>query len=72
MHITSEGSVFTYRLQWADGSDAGEATYGFYVRVGDEVLISDGGEIRRLRVLDALPVPQGSPYDGLLRVEQLR
>ena len=64
--------MYTYRLQWADGSDAGEATYGFYVRVGDEVLISDGGEIRRLRVLDALPVPQGSPYDGLLRVEQLR
>ena len=63
--------MFTYRLQWADGSDAGEATYGFYINVGDEILISDGGEIRRLRVLDALPAPEGSPYDGTLRVEQL-
>jgi hypothetical protein len=62
--------MFTYRLQWADGSDAGEATYGFYVHVGDEILISDGGAIRRLRVLDALPAPHGSPYDGVLRVEQ--
>jgi hypothetical protein len=64
--------MFTYRLQWTDGSDAGEATYGFYVRVGDEILISDGGRIRRLRVLDALAVPVGSPYDGVLRVEQLQ
>jgi len=63
--------MFTYRLQWADGSDAGEATYGFYVDVGDEILISDGGEIRRLRVLDALAVPEGSPYDGMQRIEQL-
>lgn len=63
--------MFTYRLQWADGSDAGEATYGFYVNVGDEILISDGGAIRRLRVLDDLPVPDGSPYDGMLKVEQL-
>ena len=62
--------MFTYRLQWADGSDAGEATYGFYVHAGDEILISDGGEIRRLHVLDALPVPHGSPYDGVLRVKQ--
>ena len=63
--------MFTYRLRWADGSDAGEATYGFYVNVGDEILISDGGKIRRLRVLGDLPAPDGSPYDGVLKVEQL-
>ena len=63
--------MFTYRLRWADGTDAGEATYGFYVNVGDEILISDGGKIRRLRVLDDLPAPDGSPYDGVLEVEQL-
>ena len=64
-------SMFTYRLRWADGTDAGEATYGFYVNVGDEILISDRGKIRRLRVLDDLPAPDGSPYDGVLKVEQL-
>jgi hypothetical protein len=63
--------MFTYRLQWADGSDAGEATYAFYVNVGDEILISRGGKLIRMRVLDDVPMPEGSPYDGLLRVEQL-
>ena len=67
----SEDSMFTYRLKWADGRDAGEATYGFYVYAGDEIVISDGGEIRRLRVLDDLPLQDGSPYDGLLKVEPL-
>lgn len=63
--------MFTYRLQWADGSDAGEAVYDSYVQAGDEILISDGGKIRQLRVLDDVPVPADSPYTGLLRVEQL-
>ena len=63
--------MFTYRLQWPDGSDAGEATYGFDVRVGDEILISDGGKLVRVRVLDDVPMPVDSPYEGMLKVEQL-
>ena len=59
-----------YRLHAEDGSDLGEAVYGFYVQPGDEILLSLEGRVRRLRVLDLVPVPQDdSPYDGLLRVE---
>jgi len=61
--------MFTYRLNWADGEDAGEAAYAHYVNPGDEILTMQEGKLRALRVLDLVPVPENSAYDGLLRVE---
>ena len=62
--------MYKYRLHTEDGSDLGEAAYAHYLQPGDMVLTTQGGMLRQLRVLDLVPVPEeGSPYDGLLRVE---
>jgi hypothetical protein len=60
--------MFKYRLHWADGSDAGQAEYA--VQPGETIIASDPGRIRRLRVLDLVPVDdEESSFVGLLRVE---
>jgi hypothetical protein len=60
--------MFTYRLHFEDGSDAGEATYAVMVKPGEEILVGNG---RRFRVLDVVPFEEEdeSPFLGLLRVE---
>jgi hypothetical protein len=64
--------VFLYRLHWADGEEAGEAAYAADIPPGEVILTSDGGRIRRLRVLDHVPLEEQSPYDALLTVEAAR
>ena len=59
--------MFTYRLHFADGSDAGEATYSVMIKPGEEIIVGNG---RRLRVLDVVPIEdEDSPLVGLLQVE---
>ena len=60
--------MFTYRLHFEDGSDAGEATYAVMVKPGEEILVGNG---RRFLVLDVVPFEEEdeSPFLGLLRVE---
>ena len=59
--------MFTYRLHFEDGSDAGEATYAVMVKPGEEILVGNG---RRFRVLDVVPFDEEeSPFVGLLKVE---
>ena len=60
--------MFTYRLHFEDGSDAGEATYAVMVKPGEEILVGNG---RRFRVLDVVPFEEEdeSPFVGLLKVE---
>jgi len=60
--------MFTYRLHFEDGSDAGEATYAVMVKPGEEILVGNG---RRFRVLDVVPFEEEdeSPFVGLLQVE---
>lgn len=59
--------MFRYRMQFADGSDAGEATYAVMIKPGEEVLIGNG---RRLLVLDVVPIDEeDSKVVGLLQVE---
>lgn len=60
--------MFRYKLHWADGSEAGEASYAINIKVGDLVWISQPTR-RQLRVLDLVPVEEeDSPYVGLLKV----
>ncbi len=62
--------MFRYTLNWADGTHAGEVAYSVYVQPGDVILASERATIRRLRVLDLVPVDDwSSPYSGLLRVK---
>jgi hypothetical protein len=58
----------TYRLNLADGSDAGEATYAQLIHVGEEII---GADAQRLRVLDVVPFDEEdeSQFVGLLQVE---
>jgi hypothetical protein len=60
--------MFRYRMHFADGSDAGEATYAVMITPGEEVLVGNG---KRLRVLDVVPFEDedDSPFTGLLEVE---
>lgn len=59
--------MFTYRMHYKDGSDAGQATYSVLIKPGDEVHVGNG---RRLRVLDVVPImDEESPIVGLLKVE---
>lgn len=62
--------MFTYRLHFEDGSDAGEATYSVIIRAGEEILVGNG---RRFRVLDVVPFEEAdeSPFAALLQVEPL-
>jgi hypothetical protein len=60
--------MFRYALQFVDGSDAGEAASVVCVRPGEIIVISIRGLLHPLRVLDMIPVEEGSAYDGLLRV----
>jgi hypothetical protein len=56
-----------YRLHYADGSDAGTATYAVLIGPDETIWTGDG---RHLRMLDVVPVEEeDSPYVGLLRVE---
>ena len=59
--------MFRYKIHWADGSEAGEAEYAINIKVGDLIWISQPN--RQLRVLDLVPVDEGSPFSGLLSVE---
>lgn len=47
--------LFTYRLWWAEGSDAGEAEYAVNIRP-DDIFDARGGS--RLRVLDLVEAPE--------------
>jgi len=59
--------MFRYKLHWADGSEAGEASYAMNINAGDLIWAGDG---RKLHVLDVVPVEEeDSPYTGLLRGE---
>jgi len=60
--------MFTYRLHFKDGSDAGEATYAMMIHPGDEIHLGAG---QRFRVLDCRPVRRGRrvAVRGLLQVE---
>jgi len=59
--------MFTYRLHFEDGSDAGEATYAVMVKPGEEILVGNG---RRFRVLELVPIEEEeSRFVGLLRGE---
>jgi hypothetical protein len=62
------GSIYTYRLNLPDGSDAGTATYAVLVRPGEEILVGNG---RRFRVVDVVPFEEEdeSQFVGLLKVE---
>ena len=62
--------MFRDKLYWPDGDDLGEAAYAYYVNPGGIVLTSRG-KLRGLHVLDLVPVPEESPYDGLIRVDFL-
>jgi hypothetical protein len=60
--------VFRYRLHWAGGSDAGDASYAINIKPGDLIWIRSPN--RQLRVLDLVPADEkDSPYAGLLKVE---
>jgi hypothetical protein len=63
--------MFKYRLHAEDGSELGEAAYARCLQPGDMVLATEAGTLRRLRVLDLVPVPKKDSryYDGLVRVE---
>ena len=43
------GAMFTYRLHFEDGSDAGEATYSVLIRPGEEILVGNGRALPRAR-----------------------
>jgi hypothetical protein len=62
------GARYTYRLHFADGSDAGEVRYAVLVKVGEEILVGNG---RRFRVLGVVPFEKedGLPLVRLLQVE---
>ena len=63
-----EEDVFRYKLHWADGSEACDASYALNIKAGDLIWISRPN--RQLRVLDVLPVEENeSPYVALLKVE---
>jgi hypothetical protein len=63
--------MFTYRLLWADGSDAGDATYSADVQPGEIIHSVEAGKVVRLRVLDLVQPPkEGSGYAGLLLVSE--
>jgi len=60
--------MFRYVLHFADGSDAGEATYAQMIHPGDEIHLGAG---TRYRVLDVVPFAEEheSPFVGLLQIE---
>ena len=59
--------MYTYSMHYADGSDAGQATYAVLVEPGEEILVGNG---RRFRVLGVVPIDdEESPLVGLLQVE---
>jgi hypothetical protein len=60
--------MFRYALRFVDGSDAGEAAFVVCVRPGGTILICIRGLLHPMRVLDLIPVEEGSAYDGLLKV----
>lgn len=63
---------FHFQLRWADGFDAGEASYAYQPQAGDEIH-ADGN--RKLRVLAVIPVELAGEFDeasyGVLEVEPL-
>lgn len=63
--------MFTYRLLWADGSDAGEASYGVDIQPGEIIHSVEAGIVVRLRVLELVrPPKEHSGYAGLLLVSK--
>ena len=59
--------MFTYRMHYADGTDAGQATYAITINPGEEILVGNG---RRFRVLAVVPIDdENSKVVGLLQVE---
>ncbi len=60
--------MFTYRLHFENGTDAGEATYSVMIKPSEEILVGNG---RRFRVIDVVPFEEEdeSPFVGLLQVE---
>ena len=59
---------YRYKLDEADGSDAGEAHYAFLVNEGETIVT---GASHRLRVLDVIPFEEEdeSAFLAMLRVE---
>ena len=55
-------------MHFADGSDAGEATYAVMIKPGEEIHLGAG---QRFRVIDVVPFEEEdeSPFVGLLQVE---
>ena len=48
--------MFRCKLHWADGSEAGDASYAINIKPGDLIWISQPN--RQLRVLDLVPVDE--------------
>jgi hypothetical protein len=60
---------FTFRLTLKDGDDAGDfVTAVPGLKIGETFQTGAGF---RYRLVDYLPVPEGSVYDGLWMVEQI-
>jgi hypothetical protein len=60
--------MFRYKLHWADGFEAGDASYAINIEPGDLIWIPQLN--RQLRVLDLVPVDEeDAPYKRLLKVE---
>ena len=60
--------MFRYKLYFEAGSEAGDAAYADNVNPGEVILIGSG---QKLLVLAVVPVDEeGSPFFGLLRVEE--
>jgi hypothetical protein len=56
-----------YRIYDEDGSDAGEAVYGDWLKAGDEIWTPDHIKVR---VIDVLPFEEeDGPFDEALRVK---
>ena len=55
-------------MHFADGSDAGEATYAVMIKPGEDIFVGNG---RRLGVLDVVPFEDQdeSPFVAMLKVE---
>ena len=64
----SGADVFRYRLQWADGSDAGKSAYDVPIVAGDVILPRYGRFTGWLRVVDVAPSDKDT-YDGVLTIK---
>jgi hypothetical protein len=59
--------LYRYKLHWADGSEAGDASYAINIKPGDLIWIPSPN--RQLRVLELVEIAEADSYKGLLKVE---